>query len=414
MLWFAALFAACRRSPRRRAFRTSASGWHPLRRGRPGRVLELRELSRATERGERTLARAAVCDTCHSGRPPKVRVPSRRRAPDGEIRIDHDKHLAMPEIRGQCVPCHAGVVDAKRPPLPPMSQCFSCHEHEEQWAQAQCTPCHEPEALRRTMPTTFLKHDTGFLRHHGTCMAERQQAQLCQSCHTQAQCQACHDVTQDLTVEKRRPEKIESGQVHRGDFMVRHAIEARSQPARCLSCHTVQTCDSCHAARGVSANVANPANPHPPEWVGTNTSSSNFHGTAARRDIVACAGCHEAGPPPIASAATRSAATVEIRTPGLEERARSRFGNVQVLPWLTGETFRSARRWSSPRSVAALVPSGCLKTRDIHGSRCGSLHDLPRRCQSPGRLSVTDRRPRSISCRRPSPATRVSVHIRFI
>jgi hypothetical protein len=194
------------------------------------------------------------------------------------------------------VPCHAGVVDPKRSPLPPMSQCFGCHEHAEQWEHGQCTPCHESEALRHTLPVTFLKHDNAFLRHHGDAMAQRQQASLCQNCHTQAQCQSCHDVTQDLTVEARRPDAIESGQVHRGDFMVRHAIEARSQPAKCLSCHTVQTCDSCHVARGVSANVANPANPHPPEWVGTNTSSSNFHGTAARRDILSCAACHEAGP----------------------------------------------------------------------------------------------------------------------
>lgn len=251
----------------------------------------------ATHDSGQRMPRATVCERCHRDTHQVQAVltiaPVR---PSGEIAIDHDKHLAMPEIRGQCVPCHAGVVDQKRPSLPPMSQCFSCHEHEQQWAQSQCTPCHEPEALRRTMPVTFLKHDTGFLRHHGSVMAERQQAQLCQSCHTQAQCQACHDVTQDLTVEARRPEKIESGQVHRGDFMARHAIEARSEPSRCLSCHTVQGCDACHVARGVSANLANPLNPHPPEWVGSNTSSSNFHGTVARRDIVACAACHEAGP----------------------------------------------------------------------------------------------------------------------
>lgn len=240
---------------------------------------------------------AAVCDRCHEdahkSRAVLAVVPER---PSGEIFIDHDKHLAMAEIGGQCVPCHAGVVDSKRPPLPPMSQCFSCHEHEKQWNAGVCTPCHDPAALKRTMPVTFLRHDAAFLRHHGATAAQRENAQLCQSCHTQAQCQSCHDTTQDLTVEARRPERLESGQVHRGDFMVRHAIEARSEPARCLSCHTVQTCDSCHVARGVSANVANPANPHPPEWIGTNTQSSNFHGTAARRDIVSCAGCHEAGP----------------------------------------------------------------------------------------------------------------------
>jgi hypothetical protein len=240
---------------------------------------------------------AALCDRCHKNvhetRAVLAVEPVR---PSGEIMIDHDQHLALPEIRGQCVPCHAGVVDAKRPSLPPMSQCFGCHEHQEEWDQGKCTPCHDPAALRQTMPVTFLKHDAAFLRHHGDVIAQRQQAVLCQNCHTQAQCQQCHDVTQDLTVEARRPEAIESKQVHRGDFMVRHAIEARSEPSRCLSCHTVETCDSCHVARGVSANVANPMNPHPPEWVGTNTQSSNFHGTVARRDIVACAGCHEAGP----------------------------------------------------------------------------------------------------------------------
>ncbi len=240
---------------------------------------------------------AAVCDRCHKDahetRAVLAVAPVRV---SGEITIDHDQHLALPEIRGQCVPCHAGVVDAKRPPLPPMSQCFGCHEHQEQWERGECTPCHDPVALRQTMPVSFLKHDTAFLRHHGDVLAQRQQAVLCQSCHTQSQCQQCHDVTQAMTVEARRPEALESGQVHRGDFVTRHAIEARSEPARCLSCHTVETCDSCHVARGVSANVANPQNPHPIGWVGPDTSSPSFHGTVARRSVVACAGCHEAGP----------------------------------------------------------------------------------------------------------------------
>jgi hypothetical protein len=84
--------------------------------------------------------------------------------------------------------------------------------------------------------------------------------------------------------------------VHRGDFMVRHAIEAQSQPAACLSCHETQDCDSCHLERGVSGNAQNSRNPHPPGWVGNDVNSSDFHGRHARRDIVACAGCHEQGP----------------------------------------------------------------------------------------------------------------------
>jgi hypothetical protein len=216
--------------------------------------------------------------------------------PSGEISFDHDFHLALDGLRGQCVPCHAGVVEAGRPSLPPMSQCFGCHEHAEEWARGECTPCHTQRDLARTLPVTFLRHDAAFMKNHGSKFAQEQQGLLCRACHTESECQTCHDLTQGLTVEARRPERIEAGQVHRGDFMVRHAIEARSQPARCLSCHTESTCDGCHVARGVSANAIDPLNPHPPGWVGNASGSNDFHGTAARRDIVACAGCHEAGP----------------------------------------------------------------------------------------------------------------------
>lgn len=240
----------------------------------------------------------AMCDSCHNeaAHRDKVVLASAPARPYGEIHIDHDKHLALPSIRGQCVPCHKGVIDDRSPPIPPMSQCFGCHEHQAEWDRGECTPCHAQQDLARLLPVTFLKHDAAFLRQHGSIVAQKQQMQLCQSCHTQSDCQACHDLSQGMSVEARRPERVETQQFHRGDFMVRHSIEAQSQSARCASCHTPETCDACHAARGVSANVFNPRNPHPPGWVGTNTESSDFHGPAARRDILSCAGCHEAGP----------------------------------------------------------------------------------------------------------------------
>ncbi len=144
------------------------------------------------------------------------------------------------------------------------------------------------------MPQTFLKHDSGFARRHG--VLARQKQKICQNCHAQQQCDDCHDVSQGLSVEKRRPDSIERHLVHRGDWMTRHPIEAKSQPSRCLKCHTVETCDSCHVRHGVSGNAVLGANPHPPGWVGTNTDGRSFHGTAARRDIVACAACHDQGP----------------------------------------------------------------------------------------------------------------------
>jgi hypothetical protein len=211
----------------------------------------------------------------------------------GPIRFDHDQHLALRDVGGQCVKCHAGVVEKGRPTLPAMAQCFSCHEHEKQWKQATCAPCHARADLERTLPQTFLQHDENFIRRHG--VAARQETRLCQSCHSEAQCDSCHDVTQGLAVERRRPEQIERHFVHRGDFVVRHAIEAQSESARCARCHSVESCDSCHVARGVSGNRVNGRNPHPPGWVTTDPNGKSLHGRDARRDIVLCASCHEQG-----------------------------------------------------------------------------------------------------------------------
>jgi hypothetical protein len=214
--------------------------------------------------------------------------------PDGEITFDHDRHLAMADIGGQCVPCHAGVVEKNTFGLPPMKKCLTCHEHEAQWNRGQCTPCHQQNDLVRIMPRTFLRHAGDFIRTHGQAAAEEKQ--LCRSCHTQADCEGCHDVTQALAIEKRRPDAIEQDFVHRGDFLVRHPMEAQVDPARCLRCHEPATCDACHVERGVSGNGMSGRNPHPVGWVGNDVGSRNFHGTAARRDVALCASCHEQGP----------------------------------------------------------------------------------------------------------------------
>ncbi|HEY6558719.1 MAG TPA: cytochrome c3 family protein [Polyangiaceae bacterium] len=237
-----------------------------------------------------------LCAKCHRDDAHEirhvVRPPPER--PYGTIAFNHLKHLKMSGIRGQCVSCHAGVVDASEPRVPPMAQCFSCHEHEQQWKRGQCTPCHEPREVRKILPETFLRHDRGFSRRHG--VLAMQEKALCQSCHTQAQCDDCHDVTQDLTIERRRPERIERQFVHRADFVTRHAMEAQAQPRRCASCHTPESCEACHAARGVSANRFDARNPHPPGWIGADARARSFHGIEARRDILVCATCHDQGP----------------------------------------------------------------------------------------------------------------------
>ena len=239
---------------------------------------------------------AALCEGCHERDPHAVKaaLASTPARPYGTIGFDHDQHLALPAVRGQCVPCHAGVVSASQPALPTMKSCFGCHEHAEEWSQGKCVPCHRESEVRRILPETFLRHDRRFARGHGQAAAESQR--LCNACHAQADCNDCHDVSQTLAVERRRPERLDLSFVHPADFVVRHSLEASSRPASCLGCHTVDTCDACHVARGVSAARLDARNPHPIGWVGNDASARSLHGREARRDIVACASCHEAGP----------------------------------------------------------------------------------------------------------------------
>ena len=242
------------------------------------------------------LPQGELCIRCHREDAHEV-LPLLRTRPQrvsGAIQFNHDQHLAMRGIRGQCVGCHSGVVREGGATLPPMSRCFSCHEHEQQWQKGKCAPCHVQANLERTLPESFLRHDQAFARGHG--QVAQQERQLCQACHTESQCDDCHDVTQDLTVERRRPERILRTYVHRGDFLTRHMIEAESQPSRCLRCHTAETCDSCHVARGVSGNRIGARSPHPPRWVGSDPGVRSLHGREARRDILSCASCHDQGP----------------------------------------------------------------------------------------------------------------------
>jgi hypothetical protein len=214
------------------------------------------------------------------------------------IRFNHQKHLEKKQIKGQCVPCHGGAIkmSADNARFPPMSKCFECHEHRAMWDRGQCFPCHARPDIEHLLPRTFLRHDAAFAKKHG--QQSRENGKICAQCHTESQCNDCHDTSQrfNTAVERRRPDAIERTFVHRGDFVSRHSIEAKSQPARCARCHEPRSCDACHVERGVSGNRIGGVNPHPTGWVGPDTESRDFHGHSARRDILTCAGCHDQGP----------------------------------------------------------------------------------------------------------------------
>jgi hypothetical protein len=241
-----------------------------------------------------------VCTKCHQESHAKlaesIRPALAVRPAAYDIRFSHDKHLVMPDFKGQCVKCHAGAVgQVNGPPLfPPMATCLNCHEHQEAFAKNQCSACHKSNDLRGLKPRSFLAHDSQWVRRHGS--EARASQETCILCHSQTQCDTCHDSTQAIRPDKLSPEAITREQTHRFDFLTRHAIEASSQPGQCVTCHVRAECDACHAQRGVSAGLTNNRSPHPLGWASGTGASTNLHGPAARRDITACAACHDQGP----------------------------------------------------------------------------------------------------------------------
>ena len=221
------------------------------------------------------------CGECHGSESTRVAAEGARL----HLRFDHPKHL--PSVKGQCVPCHSEA-GARDPASlePAMAQCFSCHEHKDQFAVRDCDGCHRDLASEHTRPSSHVVHDGDWLREHGIRAASARD--LCATCHAESQCAGCHGVTVAAL-----PWKLELGapkfdELHGAGFLARHPEEARGQPGLCSSCHAESFCLACHDAKKVSG-TSGAASPHPPGWV---RAKGGDHGRAARIDPASCASCH--------------------------------------------------------------------------------------------------------------------------
>ena len=91
--------------------------------------------------------------------------------------------------------------------------------------------------------------------------------------------------------------------IHPGDYLRMHSVEARHNTLDCQSCHNpIQFCASCHQQAGVSPSpgprqfgrIRGQRRFHPPGFAGAigEPRSANHHGSAARRNLQSCVGCH--------------------------------------------------------------------------------------------------------------------------
>jgi hypothetical protein len=204
------------------------------------------------------------------------------------LKFRHDTHDQR--LKGNCAYCHQGVETNSDHVRPAMGVCLSCHEHQDDFAQARtCDRCHKDIRGEQTRPSSHVAHDGDWLREHGN--AAYAVRDLCSTCHAEKFCAGCHGRTVPALPEKMAFDDVLRAGVHRAGFVSRHSLEARTQPGLCTTCHaTSDFCESCHARSGVDVGSGG-ASPHPPGWVGTR-GERNDHGEAAWRDPSVCAACH--------------------------------------------------------------------------------------------------------------------------
>ncbi|HEU4383456.1 MAG TPA: cytochrome c3 family protein [Anaeromyxobacteraceae bacterium] len=237
----------------------------------------------ATVRDVKLPAKSEACAGCHDPIP-KLAIPAR--ALEWTLTFSHAAHL--PKVKGDCKACHkelpeAGDAAAK---APPMVACTACHYHAQEFAQARCSPCHVDLKRFPLKPVAAYRHEANFLQTHADWA--RSGAQTCAQCHDQTKCAECHAATTGpLKQDVQFPERVQSDFIHRGDWVSRHQIEASADPAGCRRCHGSGYCRSCHELNAVAPGVPGAGAPHPLPYAN--------HSTDARRNIVACAGCHDQG-----------------------------------------------------------------------------------------------------------------------
>ncbi|MBX3157705.1 MAG: hypothetical protein KF773_17170 [Deltaproteobacteria bacterium] len=220
------------------------------------------------------------CAGCHASRTAVAELVEAR----AHLRFDHARHAGA--TRGNCMRCHDAVAGDAARLRPPMATCFRCHD--EARDARKCETCHRDLADEGALPASHLAHDGDWIREHGARAASS--GDLCATCHDRESfCASCHGRTAPVLPAATRFGDPQRQSLHRAGFAARHALEARSDPGACTTCHAPDRCASCHTAKGVAGDGR--GTPHGAGWVGP-TASENRHGREARRDPASCAACH--------------------------------------------------------------------------------------------------------------------------
>lgn len=235
------------------------------------------------------------CDKCHANPAMPTTFVDTRRTFD--VNFSHKNHLGRVQKAGDkdtCVRCHgdirkhAKVSDDMRPNM--LVACTSCHSRD--FRTENCYTCHKGLKATPDKPVRDFDHGADWLRRHG--VVAKGQSKVCGHCHQETSCAECHSKNNAIRPDLLHADRVDASFHHRGDYMSRHAMEAKLDSKGCQTCHAPQTCAKCHERMGLSQPTAGGGpSPHPAGWM--DRGGVDNHGRAARQDITACAACHDRG-----------------------------------------------------------------------------------------------------------------------
>jgi len=107
-------------------------------------------------------------------------------------------------------------------------------------ASPLCSECH-------TDWRASMDHDRGFAERHRFLAAQR--GETCHACHEVSFCADCHANKEELKPGDKYKGEPARFFPHRGDYMTRHRIDGRINPAACYRCHGRSNnarCRACH------------------------------------------------------------------------------------------------------------------------------------------------------------------------
>lgn len=138
--------------------------------------------------------------------------------------------------------------------LPACSMLFSQEKslpatHPEALAERRvlCSECHEEQAQGAVKALPEFHHTPIFIREHRLYAMNREK--LCSICHEVSFCNDCHATKNEIKPSQKLGNRPDRELIHRGDFMTRHRIEGKIDPASCYRCHgraNNEQCRACH------------------------------------------------------------------------------------------------------------------------------------------------------------------------